>query len=56
MKWRLLGLFQLFSRAGAVMAKREGSPQEEMADPQCAKVFTVERHGFPEDFVPFPAL
>ena len=27
-----------------------------MANPQGMKVFAVERHGFPKDFVPFPAL
>ena len=38
------------------MAEMEVSPQEEMANPQGMKVFTVERHGLPEDFVSFPAL
>ena len=38
------------------MAELEVSPQEEMANPQGMKVFTVERHGLPEDFVYFPAL
>ena len=38
------------------MAEMEVSPQEEIANPQGMKVFTVERHGLPEDFVSFPAL
>ena len=37
------------------MAEMEVSPQEEMANPQGMKVFAVERHGLPEDFVYFPA-
>ena len=40
----------------AVMAEMEVSPQEEMANPQRMKVFAVERHGLPEDFVYFSAL
>ena len=38
------------------MAEMEVSPQGEMANPQGMKVFAVERPGFPEDFVSFPAL
>ena len=40
------------------MEEMEVSPQEEMANPQGMKAFTVERHGLPppEDFVYFPAL
>ena len=38
------------------MAEMEVSPQEEMANPQGMKVFAVERHGLPEDFLYFPAL
>ena len=38
------------------MAEMEVSPQEEMANPQGMKVFAVERHELPEDFVPLPAL
>ena len=38
------------------MAEMEVSPQEKMANPQEMKVFAVERPGFPEDFVSFPAL
>ena len=34
----------------------EVSPQEDMANPQGMKVFAVERHGLPEDFVSFSAL
>ena len=34
----------------------EVSPQEEMANPQGMKAFAVERHGLPEDFMPFRAL
>ena len=56
MKWRHLGHLQLFSRVIAVMAEMEVSPQEEMANPQGMKVFTIERPGLPEDFVSFPAL
>ena len=51
-----LGYLQLLSRAVAVMAEMEVSPQEEMANPQGMKVFAVEKHGLPEDFVYFPAL
>ena len=56
MKWRYLGHLQLLSRAVAVLAKMEVSPQKEMAIPQGMKVFAVERPGFPYDFVYFPAL
>ena len=56
MKWRYLGHLQLLSRAVAVMAEMEISPQEEMANPQGMKVFAVERPELPEDFVSFPAL
>ena len=38
------------------MAEMEVSPQEEMAAPQDIKVFAVERHGLPEDFVSFRTL
>ena len=38
------------------MAEMEVSPQEEIANPQGMKVFAVERHELPEDFVSFPAL
>ena len=38
------------------MVEMEVSPQEEMANPQGMRVFAVERHGLPEDFVYFPAL
>ena len=34
----------------------EVSPQKEMANAQDMKVFAVERHSFPEDFVSFRAL
>ena len=34
----------------------EVSLQEEMANPQDMKVFTVEKHGLPEDFVFLRAL
>ena len=56
MKWRHLGHFQLLSRAVAVIAEMEVSPQEERANPQGMKVFAVERHGVPEEFVSFRAL
>ena len=36
------------------MAEMEVSSQEEMANPQGMKVFAIERHGLPEDFVSFP--
>ena len=55
-KWRYLGYLQLLSKAVAVMAEMEISPQEEMANLQGMKVFAVERPGIPEDFVSFPAL
>ena len=38
------------------MAEMEVSPQEEMANPQCMKVFAVEKHRLPKDFVYFRAL
>ena len=38
------------------MAEMEIRPQEQMANPQGMKVFTVERHELPEDSVSFPAL
>ena len=38
------------------MAEPEVSPQEEVANPQSMKMFAVERHGLPEDFVSFRAL
>ena len=56
MKWRDLGHLQLLLKAVAAMAEMEVSPQEEMANPQGMKVFAVERHGLPEDFVSFLAL
>ena len=56
MKWRHLGHLQLLSRAVAVMAEMEVSLQEEITNPQGMKVFAVERHGLPEDFVSLPAL
>ena len=56
MKWRYLGHLQLLSRAVAAMAEMEVSLQEEVANPQGIKVFAVERHGLPENFVYFPAL
>ena len=51
-----MGYLQLLSKAVAAMVEMEVSPQEEMANPQGMKVFTVERPGLPEDFVSFPAL
>ena len=56
MKWRYLGYLQILSKAVAAMAEMEVGPQEEMTNPQGMKVFTVERHGLPKDFVSFPAL
>ena len=56
MKWRYLGHLQLLSKAVAAMAEMEVIPQEEMANPQGMKVFTVERPSLPEDFVSFPTL
>ena len=38
------------------MAEMEVSPQEEKANLQGMKVFAVERHGLPDDFVCFLAL
>ena len=55
-KWRYLGHLQLLSKAVAAMAEMEVSPQGKMANTQGIKVFAVERHGLPEDFVSFPAL
>ena len=51
-----MGYLQLLSKAVAAMVEMEVTPQEEMANPQGMKVFTVERPGLPEDFVSFPAL
>ena len=57
MKWRYLGLLPLLSKADvAAMAEMEVSTQGEMANPQGMKVFAVERHGLPEDFMYFPDL
>ena len=56
MEWRYLGHLQLLLKAVAVSAEGEISPQEEMANPQGIKVFAVERHGLPEDFVYSPAM
>ena len=51
---------QVLSRATStltvVVAETEVSPQDEMANPQAIKLFAVERHGLPEDFVSFRAL
>ena len=47
------GHFQLLSRAVAVMAEKEVSPQEEIANLQGIKSV---RHGLPEDFESFRAL
>ena len=41
MKWRYLDHLQLLSKAVAVMAEMEVSPQEEIANPQGIKVFAV---------------
>ena len=38
------------------MAEMEVSPQDEVANPQGMKVFAVERHDLPEDFVYFRTL
>ena len=38
------------------MAKMEVSPQNEMASPQSMKVFVIDRHGLPEEFVYFRDL
>ena len=51
-----MGHLQLLSKAVAAMAEMEVSPQEEMANPQGMKVFTVERPGLPEGFGSFPVL
>ena len=37
-------------------AEMEVSPQEEMANPQGMKMFNVERHGLPGEFVYFRTL
>ena len=52
----LFGPFAALSRAIAVMAEMEASPQGGMANSQGMKVFAVERPGLPEDYVSFPAL
>ena len=38
------------------MAEVEVSPQEEMANPQGMKMFSIKRYGLPKDFVLFRAL
>ena len=38
------------------MAEMDVNPQKEMTNPQGMKVFAVEGHGLPEDFVYFPVL
>ena len=38
------------------MVEMEVSPQEYVANPQSMKVFAVEKHGLPEDFMYFRAL
>ena len=53
------GYFQFLSRAvsaSTIMAEMEVSPQNEMANPQGMKVFVIDRHGLPEEFVYFRAL
>ena len=47
---------QLLSKAVAVSAEGEISPQEEMTNSQGMKLFAVERHGLPEDFMYCPAM
>ena len=56
MKWRYLGHLRLLSKAVAVRAEVEINSQEEMANPQGMKLFAVERHGLPEDFLYCPAI
>ena len=46
MEWRYLGHLQLLSKAVAVSAEGEISPQEEMANPQGMKLFAVRDMGF----------
>ena len=56
MKLHHLGHLQLLSRdllPSTVVAEMKVSPEDEMANPQCMKVFTVERHGLAEDLVSF---
>ena len=55
-KWRYLGHLRLLSKAVAVRAEVEINSQEEMANPQGMKLFAVERHGLPEDFVYCPTM
>ena len=59
MKWRHLGHFQLFSAvvlAFTAVTEVRVSPQNDMANLQGMKVFAVERHGLPVDFVYFRVL
>ena len=56
MKWRYLGHLRFLSKAVAVRAEVEINSQEEMTNPQGMKLFAVERHGLPEDFVYCPAM
>ena len=54
MKWHHLGHLHVLSRVVSlftVVTEKKVGPQEEMANPQGMKVFAVERHGLPEDFV-----
>ena len=55
-KWRYLGHLRLLLKAVAIRAEVEINSQEEMANPQGTKLFDVERHGLPEDFVYCPAM
>ena len=52
MKWHHLQLLPRTVSPLTVVAEMEVSPQEEtMANPQGMKVFAVERHVLPEDFM-----
>ena len=50
------GPFAALIKGCSSYGRNGGQPQEDMANPQGIKVFAVERHGLPEDFVSLPAL
>ena len=53
----LYGPFAALVKGCSSYGRNGGQPTyEEMTNPQEIKMFVVERHGLPEDFVSFPAL
>ena len=52
----LFGLFTALIKGCSSYGRYGVSPQKKMANPQGMKVFAVERHGLPADFVSSLAL